>query len=195
MHAKRALLTMLLIMARVSPETVAHSGRLNSEGCHNQKATGGYHCHAPHSKTSTLANVNSAPGKYVRSDYGYRSYNSRSNVGYYTGKPCATNIDHVVSLNDAHNSGAWLWSSEDKANFANDRVNHVSSCVKVNSSKGSSTPSDFLRKASDGNGLDYELMELCEYLKIYHSVKRKYKLSFSNNSSTLFSSCSLDISK
>ncbi len=139
--------------------------------------------------------TNSAPVEYDRRDYGYRSYASQSNFGFYTGKPCDTNIDHVVSLKDAHESGAWLWSFGDKANFANDRANHVSSCVMVNSSKGSSTPSDFVRKAADGKGLDYEITELCEYLKIYHSVKRKYKLSFSDNSSKLFSRCSLDISK
>jgi hypothetical protein len=25
----------------------AHSGRTNTEGCHNEKKTGGYHCHKP----------------------------------------------------------------------------------------------------------------------------------------------------
>lgn len=195
MHAKRALLTMVLVMARASPEAMANSSRLNSEGYHNQRIAAGYSYNAASSKTSTLANANSALGEYIRRDYGYRSYKSWSNVGYYTRKPCDTNIDHVVSLNDAHDSGAWLWSSEAKANFANDRANHVPSCVKVNSSKGSSTPSDFLRKAVDGKGLDYEITKVCDYLETYHSVKRKYKLSFSNNSFPLFSRCSLDISK
>ena len=195
MRDQSALLTILLVVTMISPQTRAHSGRLNSEGCHNEKATGGYHCHTSQSKTSTLIYVDSAPVEYDRRDYGYRSYASRSNIGFYTGQACDTNIDHVVSLKDAHDSGAWLWPYEDKANFANDRVNHVPSCVKVNSLKGSSTPFEFLRKASDGNGLDYEITELCDYLKVYHSVKRKYKLSFSNNSSTLFSGCSLDISE
>lgn len=34
----------------------AHSGRTNSEGCHNEKKTGGYHCHKPkfYSKNNSI---------------------------------------------------------------------------------------------------------------------------------------------
>ena len=30
----------------------------------------------------------------------------KSNIGFYTGKYCKTNIDHVVYLRDAYESGA-----------------------------------------------------------------------------------------
>ena len=194
MHSRHALLiTVLLVMATILPRAAAHSGRLNTEGCHNQKATGDHHCHRSNAAASAIETAIAFPNEYDRGDYSYRNYKSPSNFGYYTGQPCITNIDHVVSLKDAHDSGAHRWPSEDKENFANDRANHVSACAKVNSSKGSSTPSDFLRKAVDRKGLDYEITSVCNYLEIYHSVKRKYKLSFSTNSVPLFNRCSLDI--
>ena len=40
----RMALVSLLIVAPVS-DALAHGGGLNSEGCHNETATGGYHCH------------------------------------------------------------------------------------------------------------------------------------------------------
>ena len=106
---------------------------------------------------------------------------------------CNTNIDHVVSLKDAHVSGAGFWNNSLKVQFANDKDNHVPSCLKVNSSKGASTPLDFLRKSSDGKGMEYEIKSFCSYLEIYYKVKSKYKLSFDNNNPELFSRCGLKI--
>ena len=71
-------------------------------------------------------------------------------------KYCKTNIDHVVSLKDAFDSGAYKWSTNKKKKFSNDRSNHVSSCYKINSSKGSATPKHFLRRSNDGKGLEYK---------------------------------------
>jgi hypothetical protein len=31
---------------------LSHGGRTNAEGCHNERATGGYHCHSPKSNSS-----------------------------------------------------------------------------------------------------------------------------------------------
>ena len=36
---------------------------------------------------------------------------------------CDTNIDHVVSLKDAHDSGAEFWNNSLKVQFANDKDN------------------------------------------------------------------------
>jgi hypothetical protein len=99
----------------------------------------------------------------------------------------------VVSLKDAHQSGASSWSTEKKSAFANDRTNHVPSCARVNSSKGASTPSDFLRKSRDGKGMDYEIVEFCSYVEVYFGVKTRYGLSFSNNNATLFRRCGIDL--
>ena len=131
-------------------------------------------------------------GGYDRSDFNYRSYKPNTDVGFYTGKTCDfINIDHVVSLKDAYESGAANWSDSKRQTFANDRRNHVPSCGRVNSSKGSAVPKDFLRRSGDGNGLDYKIVRWCEYVTKYHSVKQAYDLSFIANDRSIFERCDL----
>ena len=133
-------------------------------------------------------------GGYDRSDFNYRSYKPNTDVGFYTGKTCDfINIDHVVSLKDAYESGAANWSASKKEAFANDRRNHVPSCGRVNSSKGSAVPKDFLRRSRDGKGLDYQIVSWCEYVIKYHTVKIKYGLSFGPNNGKLFRDCDVVI--
>ena len=84
--------------------------------------------------------------EYVRSAFKSSQYKPNTAIGFYTGKTCDfINIDHVVSLKDAYESGASSWGASKKKTFANDTSNHVPSCGRVNSSKGSEGPSDFLR--------------------------------------------------
>ena len=130
---------------------------------------------------------------YSRDDFGYQSYSTATDIGFYSKKTCKTNIDHVVSLKDAHHSGASSWSNEKKSAFANDRTNHVPSCARVNSSRGASTPSDFLRKSRDGKGMDYEIVEFCSYVEVYFAVKTGDGLSFSNKDATLFRQCGINL--
>ena len=128
---------------------------------------------------------------YDRKDFNYRSYKPNTAIGFYTGKACDfINIDHIVSLKDAYESGAASWSDSKKKSFANDRANHVPSCGRVNSSKGSAVPKDFLRRSRDGKGLDYKILRWCEYVTKYHSVKLAYQLTTSNNDRKLLASCS-----
>ena len=63
------------------------------------------------------------------------------------------------------------------------------SCGRVNSSKGSATPKDFLRRSRDGKGLDYKIVRWCEYVATYKPVKTKYQLTFANNDRKLLSDC------
>ena len=130
---------------------------------------------------------------YDRDLYGYGSYPISTLRGFYTGRLCKTNIDHVVSLKDAYQSGAGRWNVTERITFANDPLNHVPTCRRVNSSKGSSTPSNFFRKSNDGRGMEYEIKTKCAYLGIYFQIKRKYQLSFGNNDAILFESCGLEI--
>jgi hypothetical protein len=140
-----------------------------------------------------LSSVSQADG-YNRSDFNYKSYKPNTSIGFYTGRTCfAIDIDHVVSLKDAYDTGGASWSLSKKQSFANDRANHVPSCASINRSKGASTPSDFLRKSNDGKGLEYEIVTFCEYVFIYHSVKLKYQLSFDGNSRDTFKSCDITI--
>jgi hypothetical protein len=134
--------------------------------------------------------LDSGADSYDRKDFNYRSYKPGTDIGFYTGKACDfINIDHVVSLKDAYESGAASWSDSKKQTFANDRANHVPSCGRVNSSKGSAAPKDFLRRSRDGKGLDYKIMRWCEYVAVYKAVKTKYQLTFANNDRKLLSDC------
>lgn len=191
-------------MFLLAEQGFGHGGGLNSEGCHNNRKTGDYHCHRGPSKRDKtqqpdkiiqpIRNSFDQPAvPYDRSLYGYRSYPPATSRGFYSQGLCNTNIDHVVALKDAHESGAARWNSALRIQFANDRLNHVPACPSVNSSKGSSTPSDFKRKSSDGRGLDYPIIPWCAYVGIYYQVKLKYGLSFKNNNPLVFEKCGLMI--
>ena len=132
---------------------------------------------------------------YDRKDFNYRSYKPNTSIGFYTNKTCDfINIDHVVSLKDAYDSGASSWGASKKKAFANDSSNHVPSCGRMNSSKGSEGPSDFLRRSNDGRGLEYEIVRFCEYVQKYHAVKVKYGLSFKGNKKRPFEGCGINSS-
>ena len=109
-------------------------------------------------------------------------------IGFYSGKNCITEWDHVVSLKDAWDSGAWSWSDDERTDYAQNAFNLRPACFQINRSKGSSTPSDFLRKSKDGKGVDFEFAkgQWCEYLSIYSLIKGLYQLSPDNNDKGLF---------
>jgi hypothetical protein len=138
-----------------------------------------------------VASASSADG-YDRSVFNFHSYKPDTSIGFYTGQSCALiNIDHVVSLKDAYDSDAAPWGASKKKAFANDRSNHVPSCGRVNSSKGSAGPSDFLRRSNDGKGLEYKIVRFCEYVQRYYAVKVKYGLSFEDNETRPFEGCGI----
>ena len=131
---------------------------------------------------------------YTRKDFNYRSYKPNTSIGFYTNKACDfITIDHIVSLKDAYEIGSSSWGASKKKAFANDTFNHVPSCGRVNSSKGSDVPSDFLRRSNDGKGLEYEIVRFCEYVKTYYAVKMKYGLSLKGNSAKTFESCGITL--
>ena len=133
-------------------------------------------------------------GSYNRAQFYFQSYKPETSIGFYTNQTCSSiNIDHIVSLKDAHDSGASSWSTHKKRTFANDKANHVPSCGRVNSSKGSAGPKDFLRRSNDGKGLEYKIVRFCEYVQKYFEVKVKYGLSLESNSAKTFASCSVAI--
>jgi len=68
------------------------------------------------------------------------------------------------------------------------QLNHVPSCGRVNGSKGSAVPGDFLRRSHDGKGLEYKIVRFHEYV-----VKLKHELSFGTNSKASFQSCDVAI--
>lgn len=185
-------------------KVTGHGGGLNSDGCHNNRKTGNYHCHQgpkatqskpiqlqPRAISDEIERTERPMIGYNRDLYAYEGYPALTNRGFYTGRTCDTNIDHVVSLKDAHYSGAGRWLVSERIAFANDRLNHVPACSRINSSKGASAPADFFRKSSDGKGMEYEIKPRCAYLGIYYQVKKKYRLSFDNNDPKIFFDCGL----
>ena len=131
---------------------------------------------------------------YERASFSFKSYKSNTSIGFYTNQTCGfINIDHLVSLKDAYDSGAASWSVSKKKTFANDKANHVPSCGRVNSSKGSAGPKDFLRRSNDGKGLEYEIVRFCEYVQRYYAVKVEYGLSFNANDRATFQGCGVRI--
>jgi len=126
--------------------------------------------------------------------FNFQTYKPATLIGSYTNQPCdSVNIDHIVDLKNIQESGAASWSASRKKAFANDTSNHVPSCGRVNSSKGSEGPSDFLRRSNDGRGLEYDIVRFCEYVQKYYAVKVKYGLSFEDNTARLFESCGIDL--
>lgn len=142
---------------------------------------------------STVADI-SFSSEYERLSFNFESYAAEGLEGSYTGLKCErVNIDHVVSLKDAHDSGAHSWTSEAKEIFANDRKNHLVACRSVNSSKGSAGPKDFLRRSRDGVGIDYKIVNFCGYVDLYYTIKVSYGLSFESNDSEIFGACGIEI--
>lgn len=180
----------------------AHGGGLDSEGCHLNSKTIEHHCHKNTYKELTISARSSSntaatsykskslSEQYDRDSFNFRSYSASGNVGFYTGELCIeTDIDHIVSLKDAYDSGAWSWTTAQKKKFANDKTNHVESCSSVNRSKSSAAPKEFRNRSRDGKGLDYNIQNWCEYVIKYHSVKAHYHLSTAVNDMSLLYAC------
>ncbi len=193
---KQLLLLLISIIALnicVAQASHAHAGRTDSTGCHNDNQNGERHCHSVNTNNNIALNnsdsANITPS-YNRREWRFRSYASGTKIGFYTKSTCdSIDIDHIVSLQDAHSSGGYAWSEARKQQFANDKSNHQPACASVNRSKGNSTPKDFFRKASDGRGVDYVIAEKCTYLAIYKSIKQTYQLSFANNDPAILAQC------
>ena len=89
---------------------------------------------------------------YDRNEWGpHNSGLCRGAVGSpdpYTGTPIDTcNVDHVVALHEAHESGGWAWTANAKQQFSQDPANHAASRACVNQSKGG----DDISEWSDAN--------------------------------------------
>lgn len=86
-----------------------------------------------------------------------------------TSNPRSFDIDHMVPLNEAWQSGAWRWSSRTREAFAND-VGYAHSLVAVsarsNRSKSDRDPQEWLPQESR-----------CWYAKSWISVKYRWRLA------------------
>ena len=180
---KNGLAVTVLLLAALSASTNswAHGGRLNSEGCHNDKKAGAVHCHRSKAKASKSVTSDS----YNRKNWKFHSSGSpvsNSVLGWYTGiEGSATDVDHVVALKDAYLSGGKGWNSSQKRAFANDPFNHVASVPYVNRTlKNAYVPLKFITKLRNSR-YAFANEKCVEYVTLYVQVKQKYGLNFINN--------------
>lgn len=77
-------------------------------------------------------------------------------------------IDHVVALADAWESGAWEWDAATRLAFANDPANLLAVSGSLNQEKGAGAADEWLPPNQDFQ---------CEYVSAQVEVKTKYALS------------------
>ena len=124
---------------------------------------------------------------YDRDDWGpHDSSLCRGAVGSadpYTGTPIDTcNVDHVVALHEAHESGGWAWPGGQKQRFSRDPDNHVASRACVNQSKGGDdisewSDADIASSSACGGGYSVTPAGRCLLARITVSVKSEWGLS------------------
>ena len=84
-------------------------------------------------------------------------------------------IDHVVPLKEAHESGGFAWSAEQKERFANDPQNLLPVWLSQNRSKGDRDPAEWMPQNTTYH---------CDYIRLWISVKNSYQLSADANEYT-----------
>ena len=85
--------------------------------------------------------------------------------------PSDVDIDHVVALNEAWQSGAYAWSTQQRTNFANDLTDGrtlLAVTDSVNQSKSDKDPTEWLPSLSSYR---------CTYLSYWVSVKARWSLA------------------
>ncbi len=84
--------------------------------------------------------------------------------------PSALDIDHVVALKEAWDSGAWAWSPERRIAYANDQTDGrtlAAVSAASNRSKGDADPSNWLPDEPS----------VCRYLGDWIAIKARWALS------------------
>ena len=124
---------------------------------------------------------------YDRDDWGdHNSSLCRGAAGQpdpYTGTSIDTcNVDHVVALDEAHESGGWAWPPDDKRDFSQDPSNHVASRACVNQSKGGDDIDEWSDAAiasstACGGGYAVTAAGRCFLARTTVSVKSKWELA------------------
>lgn len=84
--------------------------------------------------------------------------------------PSKVDVDHVVALRDAHDSGGWQWSYDEKRLFFNDLENLKATSQSTNRSKGARGPDEWLPPLRAAR---------CGYVTEWMALKGSYSLSSS----------------
>jgi len=94
--------------------------------------------------------------------------------GSETVDPSKIDVDHVVALRDAHDSGGWQWSYEEKRLFFNDMENLRATSQSTNRSKGARGPDEWLPPLESAR---------CGYITQWLGIKGEYALTSSPEAS------------
>jgi hypothetical protein len=90
----------------------------------------------------------------------------------YTGdtitRPRDLDIDHIVPLKEAWRSGAWRWTKEERATFANDTMVLLAVGKHVNRSKGDKDPGEWLPPRESFHR---------DYARLWAAIKLRHNLS------------------
>ena len=100
----------------------------------------------------------------VTSGYWHDSY---SEFSYGVAK--SVDVDHVVPLHNAYQSGGWAWTKDKKAKYANWMPGLVVSSAWKNRQKGSKDPSQWM--PDDGAPLSG-----CDYIQRWVEIKREWNM-------------------
>jgi hypothetical protein len=114
-------------------------------------------------RAATTNRTTAGPCKITRADI-YDRYTGRT---YPHANPSAFDIDHVVALHDAWNSGAWKWTAAKRKAFASDPSVLVLTTASANRSKGDQDPSQWAPASHDG---------ACFYARTYRAIKLRWRL-------------------
>jgi hypothetical protein len=114
-------------------------------------------------RAATTNRTTTGPCKITRADIHDR-YTGRTYPG---ANPSAFDIDHVVALHDAWNSGAASWTRARRVAFANDPADVVLTTASANRSKGDQDPSEWAPASHDG---------ACFYVRTYRAIKLRWRL-------------------
>jgi hypothetical protein len=114
-------------------------------------------------RVATTNRITAGPCKITRADIRDR-YTGRTYPG---ANPSAFDIDHIVALHDAWNSGAYTWTRARRIAFANDPTVLVLTTASANRSKGDQDPSTWAPASHDG---------ACFYARTYRAIKLRWRL-------------------
>ncbi len=86
----------IIFLSSISSNLYAHGGGLNSEGCHNEKKTGGYHCHRDTSLINEIISMQKKT-KTSETSINYRWCKSKGGITEFRTKD-GTFVDCLTDL-------------------------------------------------------------------------------------------------
>lgn len=91
--------------------------------------------------------------------------------GFVTNDPSTLDIDHLVPLEEVHQSGGWQWTEKRKKEYYNDLIHShhlIATKAGCNRSKGSQDPAEWMPP---------NRTYWCNYIEQWILVKRRWRLS------------------